>query len=509
MNVRFRIAMAGLVLAIGLPAWTAQAQDETDGWSEPIQISDLNQSSWFPVGATARSGRFLAFWSTSLNLPSNGFDLVMESSTLDGQEWTPSVDIQALSQGPNLESEVTRAAVWIDERDIVHMTFRGLQTFSLFYTQAPLAEANDVRGWSTPVELGQQTYFSQVLTDRRGTIHVVFTSNVYSRRCPICYRVFYRRSPDNGLTWTDPVDISRIASGSAKPALLLDPDNGLHVAWESARGGTLGRVDTPAQILVASSLDGGDTWTEPQALAAPESEGSYRIGLALEPLGRIMAVWTALPQGRMFYSMSFDRGRSWDPAVEIPGLEAPLTTALDNLSLATDGSNFVHLACVCGATLREGEYDLSHLVWDGNVWSAPEVVATYEGDLPEWPVVRVGLGNVLHLVWYVRNEEAIFDTDAGNYTVWYATLTTDSISFEPVPEATAIIRPTQAPVSLPSATPQATPTPIRPIVISNPGDISQVEPYNEADYTLLVGLSLLPVLLLVGAIGLVIRLRRG
>jgi hypothetical protein len=507
MKVLYWMLVIGLLSTI---VWPVSAQEEgDDGWTEPIQISVPNQSSWFPTGVAARSGRFMALWSTTLNLPSRGFDLVMESSTRDGQKWTPAVDIQALSQGSNLESEVTRPAVWIDERDIVHMTFRGLTTFSLFYSQAPLAEANDVRGWSAPVELGQVTYFSQVLTDRRGTIHVVFTANVYSARCPICYRLFYRRSPDNGRTWTDPVDISRVASGSAKPALLLDPDNGLHVAWESARGGTLGRVESPAQILIASSLNGGDTWSEPQALAAPGSEGSLRIGLALEPLGRILAVWTALPQGRMFYSMSSNRGRSWDAAVEIPGLEASLSSTLDNLSLATDGSNLVHLACVCGPTVRADEFDVSHLVWDGNVWSRPEVVTTYEGDLPEWPVIRVGLGNVLHLVWYVRNEEAVFDTDSGNYTIWYATRTTDSVAFDPAVEPTAVIRPTMPPPNAPTAILPPTATPIRPSFVSNPGEINQVRPYNEADYVLLVGLSLLPALLLIGAIGLVMRLRRG
>jgi hypothetical protein len=83
--------------------------------------------------------------------------------------------------------------------------------------------------------------------------------------------------------------------------------------------------------------------------------------------------------------------------------------------------------------------------------------------MPEWPRIAVGLGNQLHVVWFVRDAENLFNSDAGNYQVWYASSTTDS--------------PAIAPVAVPEI-PPPTPNPNAGVVnsVAAPTPTSQIKP---------------------------------
>lgn len=494
--------LVGLTVFASIGLWAeapiGRAQTDSDNpWSEPILLSQAGQSSWFPFVLADRSGTIHVVYSTGFESQQSGYDQVMYLSSADGVEWTPPNDIAALTQGPNRESEVTRPYLFLDEENVLHMTYRGLQTFSIFYSQVPIAAAGLARSWTTRQEVGNVGYFSEVAVDRRGTIHVIYTSNITSRQCPICYRVFYRKSPDGGQTWSEPADISRVSTGSAKPQLMLDPDGGIHVAWESARGGTLGRVESPAQLLYTSSLDGGETWREPVLIQMPETEGSLRVALTRDPQGRLMVISSAVPTNEVFYSLSNDRGQTWTLPAPVAELKASPISALDNLTVAVDGAGQVHLICNCSPELREGVYNLTHVTWDGTAWSEPDVIHQYRGDLPEWPVATIGLGNRLSVVWFVRNEAAIFDSGRGQYTIWYAQRDLQAPASTPIPEPTLPATATAPPAAqVLTATPRPTPTQIR--LIS--GDIDPTLPYTEQDYIMLVAISITPVLLIVAGI---------
>lgn len=480
----------------GAPSGLAQEQESDSIWSEPIQLSEVGQSSWFPDMIVDRSGRVHIAYATGLLLQTGGFDQVMYTASDDGVTWTEPNDIAALAMGPNRESEVARPSLFLDESDVLNMTYRGLGTFSVFFTRVPISAAGMARSWSPRQEVGNIAYFSRVAVDRRGNIHVIYTSNITSKQCPICYHIFYRQSTDGGATWSEAIDISRVNSGSAKPQLLIDPEDRIHVAWESARGGTLGRVDSPAQLLYTSSTDGGVTWREPALIQMPESEGSLRVGLTIDARGRLMIVSTAVPENQAFYSLSSDHGQTWSLPAEVAGLKGSSVSVLDNLSVAVDGAGRVHLVCNCSLEAREGEYNLTHVVWDGTEWSEPDIIRPYKGDLPEWPVIAVGLGNTLHVTWFVRNEAAVFDSDRGQYTIWYAQTTIDAPSVTPIPRPTLPPTATAPPIAQviePTARPTAT-----QVLIS--GVVDPTNPYNEQDYVLLVAISILPVLLIVTGI---------
>lgn len=501
----WRVFAAVVVVAmsvLGTNPQPGRAQEDPTPWTEPVLLSETGRNSWFPYLVTDRSGRIHVVWASALETQTGGYDQVLYAQSDDGIEWTKPNDIAALTMGPNRESEVTRPFLFLDQDNYLHLSYKGLTRTVIYYTKAPVSAAGLARYWAPKQEVGDNAYFSEMAVDRRGTIHIIYTSNVVSRRCPICYHIFYRQSPDGGQTWSDPVDVSQVGTGAAKPQFMIDADDGLHLAWESATGGTLGQVASPAQILYTSSFDYGATWREPVLLQMPESTGSLRVGMAIDPLGRLMITSTALPSHDIYYSLSSDRGQTWSLPATVGSLKGNPISNLDNLSLAADSSGQLHLVCVCAPEIREGFYNLTHVTWNGTEWSEPDIVAQYEGDMPEWPVASVGLGNRLSVVWFVRNEAAIFQSERGQYTIWYAQRTLDAPAIAPVAEPT--MPPTATAVldnKLPTSTPRPTVTPIRII----DGQIDPVKPYDETDYIMLVALSILPVLLII--IGIIVFTR--
>src|SRR5207245_2395891 len=80
--------------------------------------------------------------------------------------------------------------------------------------------------------------------------------------------IYVRSSPDNGRTWRDPVLVNDDAPGAHQfmPNLAVAGDGSLHVFYMDKRY-------DPNHVLIdivhATSLDGGATWTNERVSAVP------------------------------------------------------------------------------------------------------------------------------------------------------------------------------------------------------------------------------------------------
>ena len=161
---------------------------------------------------------------------------------------------------------------------------------------------------------------------------------------------------------------------------------------------------------------------------------------------------------------------------------------------------------------KQTSLNVLDLIWDGEKWALPDVVATYTGDVPEWPRVAVGNGNTLHVVWFVRDEAHIWDSDSGRYRVWYSkgvssapfinSKTFPTITPTTEVTATAIVGTTSVELN---STPVITQAPT--VSISNvkpPDDL----PLDETDYIGLLAKALLPSMVFVVGIVVVAMIRK-
>ncbi len=509
-----RAALAVIVVLIGIFTTNRVTYgQQTNTWTDPVA---LERTGWFPDITTDLSGRIHVAWSNSVvytdkgsNVRS-GYDVVLYTSSMDGVEWEPINEIAALSETRVGNVEVTRPALLVDQSNIFHMTFRDM---NVYYSNSPVQVAATARYWSKPemlttTDLG---YFSRLAVDSKGRLHVVYTENVYSSDCLICYHLFYRYSDDGGKNWSSEVDISTIPTGSAKPQILIDPQDNIHVVWEAGRGGTLGQLTDPTMVMYTVSYNRGESWSQPLELRAPEAVQSKNITIGRDGAGNLVLVWWSLPQDVPYYQTSADNGLSWsDPAVipNVWGIWQNYQSRLDDYSMATDSSGRVHLVMVGRLALEDRSLRLLHVTWTGNGWSAPEAIVSYNGDAPEWPRIAISNGNQLNVVWFVRGRDFVWAGAGDIYKIWYTRSRVDAPTVPSIPYPTYI---PPEPTALPTEVraPTATPFPEQP-TLAGPVDVqsSGNGVYSETDQLTVVGRSVLPALAVVVLLLAIILVRR-
>jgi hypothetical protein len=502
------MAVSALVFAASLiTAYVSYSQ--TQGWSAPVPLSSDTVKSWFPDVTTDMTGRVHVAWSSMVA----DYDTVMYTASPDGQVWRPVTDIAAMAT----TGSATRPDLLVDREGILHFTFR---TTTVYYQAFPLESVGTDISRFTPHRFsgGGPSYFSRLALDAHGGLHALYTREVSdptNLACPFYWRLFYRQSRDNGLYWSTPIDISKSPTGTAKPHMVIDDQGYIYVVWEAGCGGDMGNVPIPSKVMYAASFDGGETWTAPAEFVVPGGGSARNIALGLDGSGKLVVAWLGWPGDVVYYQFSRDRGLSWSPPQQIPGLWGGFSiygTLLDDYDMAMDSAGLVHLVLVGRTAADQKTLSVLHLTWDGTTWSKPEAISTLSGDVPEWPRIAVGLGNQLHVVWFVRDRAHTWDT-SGYYRIWYAHGVAPAPALTPVAWPTHTPTPELGPVkTTPTATPRSAPTPTPTL---DPAAASLIVPigttdavYTESDELMLLAKSLIPVALIVAAVIVGVRLRR-
>ena len=239
------VAAGCWVLSLSTPAGA-----QSGAWSAPTSLGEY----WFPDVAVDASGRVHAVWASG----TTGFDAVMYAKRELGGEWSRPIDIFAEPQIAG-GSEATRPTLFVDSDNQLHSTHRST---TVFYSQAPAGGAHVATNWRAQLAIGEG-YFSRVARSTDGALHLIYTQNLQTESCRICYHVYYVRSYDDGISWSDPQDISLELIGTAKPQLLIDSQQNLHVVWESGLGGSYGQLSDPTTVVYVGSADGGESWSLP------------------------------------------------------------------------------------------------------------------------------------------------------------------------------------------------------------------------------------------------------
>ena len=520
-RTRGLIFPAALMLVLIL---TFQAQTQTLGqsqiWSTPISMG----TGWFPDIVSDLAGRLHFAWSY-VAIPDNsyaqvdptleppqGYDIVLYRQSLDGGvTWTEANDVIARAQTGlgGRGSSVTRPALLVDENGVLHMTF----TVQLvYYTHVFADQATLATNWEKPeqISVDQQGYFSRLIIDDRQVYHMFFTENSPSPSCPICFHLFYRQSTNNGIDWSIRSDVSYFDIGSAKPQILLDQQENLHVVWESGQGGALGQVTDPTKVMYSASYDGGTSWSIPVEMNLPDRDGK-NITIGEDRNGDLVAVWLNMPDDTIVYRISHTEGHTWLNPEQIPGVLGGYSiypARLDSYSMVADSQGNLHLIMIGRINDEQPNLDLIHLTWDGQSWSAPDIIMSFNEEVPEWPRAAVREGNELVVAWFVRPQEHIWDADPSYYTVWFSSrkLYVPALPTIEMQTLTPTLTSTQLPTFVPvgSSTPLSQEALLTPILDSASASI-----YTDLDEVTMVLLALIPGVVIILIVFWVSRVRRG
>lgn len=564
--MKSRLVLLCVLAALGLFWFHAPLAAQTDGWTPPVEVSpplpDPNQpadaqkrrygSSWFADLALGPQGSVHVIWYSGIALGgevASSLDLLMYRELRDGV-WSGVNEVAAPATG----GLTVRNNIVLGRDGRLHAIYRA--GTRIVYSSAPWDEAWSARVWSEPQFLsGGASYYTALATDSTGALHAFWSEaipddpNEPNLVCANCADLFYRRSNDGGNFWTPAVNLSQTIDGENRPQVKIDAQNRIHVTWDEGVDWYAGQ-GVPKTGVYRRSDDGGQTWTAPVAFRLPTSavqvleraEAARRAelptptplpedvtppsepvrnfdtvqqtALALDAAGNPFVVFRGVKNDRLYFARSTDGGDTWSEPQEIPGVLARdiNDNNLDIYTMATDGAGAIHLAMIGFLASsfdpnRRTNPTLIHLIWDGTRWSAPEPVVT--NDLyPEYPRLVSFGGTQLHMVWFTRSIQDLFNSEQARYRVWYSRRDLNAPAATPLPLFTPVptAQPTEPP---PPPLPTPTPTPLPPEVLNAPPLINR--PAWEGPGMLILGIAFAPIVvmffLILGLRRLIVRLR--
>ena len=360
--------------------------------------------------------------------------------------WTKPVDVLV---SPSGDARIHGA--YLDSSGIMHVIFWGgsAKDANIFYSQAPVANADSSSAWSPPTVIGERAIdpSSAVLAgDDQGNLIVVYTGNIGGAG------VYEVHSNDFGINWTKSKPVFLTNDFNLVPyslSLYMGQAGKLHAAWNVV---TNKGVDISVHYARYDVVE--NQWSEPVLLNKRiESEDYFGPSFpSIVDNGKNVVIMynngnpfsgRPVEPGRPVQevSMSDDGGISWnDPAV-------PFYRHLGRSgehTLVVDSNNVVHALFVQRIEYTvDGEYRLIGGIWhsslQGGVWSDPDRFITSYA--PHDVRGVISQGNVFLAVW---REDPGAERQHG---IWYSYTILDS------PELPVVIPPTRLSDSVLTPTP--------------------------------------------------------
>jgi hypothetical protein len=308
------------------------------------------------------------------------------SKSIDyGSTWSAS---QKLADAP--EDGRVAAAIAIDSSDTIHVVWCSSTpgNYDLYYRRS----ADEGTSWTTARRL--------TWTSGRSTIPRVATVGnaihvVWDDETPGHHEIYYKGSADGGVTWSAVRRLTWTSGHSYEPALAAGPDGTLHFIFvrEKPWGG--------AEIFHKKSTDGGANWSLPKRLTWDIHHGSTHPAIAVDSAGHIRIVFnryiyyepTAQDYSEVYFETSSDGGANWSPAKRISWTKFNSSTP----AVATGSNGGIHVVWSDYSPVADEIYYKKSLD-DGLTWT-PLASLSQLTDCALHPAIAVDSNNTIHVVY--------------------------------------------------------------------------------------------------------------
>lgn len=222
-----------------------------------------------------------------------------------------------------------------------------------------------------------------IKADTSSGIHVVWDSYIalLNNR-----KIFYKRSTDDGVTWSQTTQITYTAGDSCSPSLAVDTGNWVHMVW---------RNDAPGNddIFYKHSTDSGMTWTGTTRLTWNTGK-SCEPSIAVDLGGGIHVVWQDDSPGNeeIFFKHSTDNGETWSGLTRLSWNSSESR----NPSIVVDSSNNIHVVWD-NLLLTKHEILYKNSTDGGATWSGLTRLTWNGGSF--FPSITTDQDNGIHVVW--------------------------------------------------------------------------------------------------------------
>jgi len=221
-----------------------------------------------------------------------------------------------------------------------------------------------------------------IAVDGLDNIHVVWTDN-----SPGNDEIHYRKSTNGGSSWTPIQRLTWTSGGSINPAIAIAASGALNVVWNDATPGNW-------EVYFKKSTNEGSTWTPSQRLTFT-SGLSFGPAVAVDPSGNLHVLWSSDAPGNeeIYYKRSTDGGSSWTPSQRLTWNSGWSRGPV----IATDASGNMH-AFWADDTPGNWEIYYKKSIDGGSNW-APNQRLTWNSGYSGSPAVAVDASGYLHLAW--------------------------------------------------------------------------------------------------------------
>jgi hypothetical protein len=152
-----------------------------------------------------------------------------------------------------------------------------------------------------------------IAVDSTNTIHLAYVLQTGSS-----VKAMYRRSSNEGRTWSAPFDLGRNPLPAFSPNLAVGPDDVLHATWGDRRNGGGTRV------FYARSFDGGQSWEAGRDISGPNTQSAGPALISVDQRNRVHIAWhvgepdnPSAPASICYYRRSADGGANFDPVIRL------------------------------------------------------------------------------------------------------------------------------------------------------------------------------------------------
>ena len=439
----FYSALATILLGasaiLAIPELTL-AQQDSSGWSRPVNLSNTDTQSDNPSMAVDPSGRVHVVWSEATN---DGRSFISYTKLGEGV-WSPANEIITSPNDPTASFPSLAA----DSLGVLHLVWSGDGT--LYYSRAYAPYASRAQDWSRPTALEYaQSYLGRphLQVDTQDALYLAY---------PITFGansgIYITKSSDGGQNWSDPTIVYKNDHSDRTvdiPRLAVSSDGTLHVVWVESN---YPESFPSLGIRYAHSNDFGTTWSGPLVLA----DGPYSFPAILTRApNEVHVVYSGTTSDRYkFHIWSADGGRTWAEAfrnTELGGYQGLP-------ALVEDSSGILHWL-TSASVFRIHNDSLYHITRQDETWLPGEILLRNEPVEQNLKDVSaaVALGNDLHVV--VQYPVASQIQSEGWQDEIYYMHTTLNTPGEP---ATALANPTPIPTVASIGTTSATSPEIRP-----------------------------------------------
>ncbi len=166
------------------------------------------------------------------------------------------------------------------------------------------------------VDPGSETQgFYTMSVSPRGTVYVAWLDG---RDRAAGTGLYIARSTDRGLSFQKSVRVTSGVCPCCRPSLAFAEGDTVYVSWRGISHGDI------RDVQVASSADGGATWSKPTGVAEDNwhLNGCPHSGASLALLGRrLFVAWHTVRQdsGQLFLAWSDDGGKTFSPRANLRG----------------------------------------------------------------------------------------------------------------------------------------------------------------------------------------------